>query len=70
MSFKNQELIEYLQQFAPDSKTAFIVANPNKKVRKAYPVKEVFVMQKDKDNDQPVFLIEVGEGEPLEEIEK
>ena len=67
--FTVKQLTEYLQKFTPDSTISLLIANPDKDVRKIYPVKEVsFIKREDPDWSIPCVVVEVGEGEPLDEV--
>lgn len=59
---KEHEVIEYLKQFAPDSPVGFVIVNRER--REMYPAENVFGVL---DEEHPVFLIEVGEPEDMEE---
>lgn len=61
------DFIEYLSEFPKDSKVSMIVANPSKGVRKVYPIEEFHILEKDKDNETPCFIVGVGEPQPLDE---
>ena len=65
---KVSELEEYLSQFSKDSNISMIIANPNKDVRKIYPVSNFFMMDKDDDNEKPCFIVEVEKPKPLDEF--
>ena len=58
----NKELIEYLQQFPDDAIPSFIVANP--KDRQYHEMVDVMVIT---DMDVPVFCIEVGPAQNMDE---
>ena len=58
----NKELIEYLQQFPDNAIPSFIVANP--KDRKYYEMENVMCIT---DMDVPVFCIEVGPAQDMDE---
>ena len=59
---KNSELKEYLDTFPADAEVSVIIANP--KERKRYPLKDYHGVT---DLGKPVFLLEVGKPENLEE---
>ena len=59
---KNSELKEYLDTFPADAEVSVIIANP--KERKRYPLKDYHGVT---DLEIPVFLLEVGKPENLEE---
>lgn len=59
---KNSELKEYLDTFPADVEISVIIANP--KERKRYPLKDYHGVT---DLGKPVFLLEVGKPENLEE---
>lgn len=65
---KVSELMDYLSQFPKDSNISMIIANPSKDVRKIYPVRNFFMMDKDEDNEKPCFIVEVGKQKPLDEF--
>ena len=58
----NKELIEYLQQYPDDAMPSFIVANP--KDRKYHETVNVFCIT---DMETPVFCIEVGPAQDMDE---
>ena len=58
----NGELIEYLKMFEEDAPVTFLAANP--KARKLYPVEDVKGII---DAGQPVFCIEVGKAQDMDE---
>ena len=58
----SKKLIEYLQQFPDDAIPCFIVANP--KDRKYHEMTNVFCIT---DMDQPVFCVEVGIAQDMDE---
>ena len=58
----NKELIEYLQQYPDDAIPSFIVANP--KDRKYYEMVNVMCIT---DMEAPVFCIEVGPAQDMDE---
>lgn len=59
---KNSELKEYLNTFPDDTEISVIIANP--KERKRYPLKDYHGIT---DLGNPIFLLEVGKPENLEE---
>lgn len=58
----NGELIKYLETFPDDAPVSFLVANPRD--RKLYPVVDVKGIT---DMEQPVFCIEVGKAQNMNE---
>lgn len=61
---KNIDLMNYLSQFPDDSELSVIVANPDKDVRKHYPIKDFFPMYEEELN-HPCFIIGVEKPKPL-----
>lgn len=59
---KNSELKEYLNTFQDDAEISVIIANPKEK--KHYPLKDYCGIT---DLGNPVFMLEVGKPENLEE---
>ena len=59
---KNSELKEYLNTFPDDAEISVIIANPKEKKR--YPLEDYHGIT---DLERPVFLLEVGKPENLEE---
>ena len=59
---KNKELIKYLQQYPDNAIPSFIVANP--KDRKYYEIVNVMCIT---DMEAPVFCIEVGPAQDMDE---
>lgn len=61
---KTGELIKYLKSFKGGSEVSFLIANAEAGTRLRYPVKAVFGIT---DMETPSILIEVLEGEPLDD---
>lgn len=61
---KTKELIEYLKRYKGDTQVSFLIANVEGDTRLKYPVKGVFGIT---DMDTPAIMIEVVDGEPLDD---
>lgn len=61
---KTEELIKYLKGFEGGSEVSFLVADAEAGTRLRYPVKAVFGIT---DMETPFIMVEVLEGEPLDD---
>lgn len=64
---KVKSLIKYLQEYPEDASVSILITNPDKNMRKVYPVNQIALLAQDKDNDIPCILVGVGEAENLDE---
>lgn len=64
---KVKELTKYLQEYSEDADISILVADPDKRRRKLYPVNQALLLAQDQDNDTPCILVDVGVAKSLDE---
>ncbi len=59
-NMKAEDMTKYLSGFSPESKVSIVVANPDKGSRSLYPVEDFLLLEKDRYNDNPCFVVCIG----------